>query len=337
MTNILAPGYLYFDGSKYITSQNLQGPQGPVGPTGPTGPAGTITSGSYVLSSPLNLDGEVTIKYLHTRLGLLSDGYVTINGTTTINAPTTVNANLTVTSGNTLFAKNLEVGIAGSGSFIINAGVSASIAANAFFYGSTFFNGNTSAGNITLSGVTTITNSLHVTNTGGSTFSSDVVVDFGATVFIDGNTEFSGTNTFYNTTIYDSSSSIFMNGFLNAINSANYLRGTHVFNVGVLDGSSGSFDPLIDGNIFTCTCTNGTFIDKTIIDSGTTEAGNWVLVRNTGSSIGPGTNLVYLRDALGNTLIQLSPEDATGNTATWALVVKMGPANNNWVVMMSGK
>lgn len=192
MTNILMPGYLYFDGFKYTTSQNLQGPPGPTGATGATGPAGTITSGSYVLSSPLTLDGYVTIKYLHTQLGLLSDGYLTVNGVTTINA------NTTVTTGHTLTANALEVGISG-GSFIVNSGVTTSFASNPIFYGINTFNGNSNFNaNVTTdsSALVTVNGSFHVTSSGDSTFSSNMTLDSGSTFFVDGDINTTGTTTF---------------------------------------------------------------------------------------------------------------------------------------------
>ena len=116
-----------------------------------------------------------------------------------------------------------------------------------------------------------------------------------------------------------------------------YLGGRHVFNTGILADSNGNINlaSSISGNILTCATVNGTFIEKTIVDAGLSQ-GNWFLLRNTGSTVGTSTNLIYVKDPNGNTLIQLHPSNEGASVITWALVVKMGVANTTWTLISSG-
>lgn len=331
VNNILAPGYLFFDGFKYITTNNLQGPKGDKGDQGIQGPAGTIAAGNYTLSGPLNLDGYITLGVLHTVHGLTSDGYITLNGITNINTPVNVN------SGNFLIkgTASLEIGSGGAGSFTINNGASTIINSNPLINGVSTF-----AGNVNLNGITTVSSNFHVNNSGSSTFDSNITVGAAATIFIDGDAEFNNTTNVNNiiqitsgaildlqsgSTLFAASGSDISLGSDLQMIGANIqlighaaLFGRNVFKTGILPDSDGTVDP-IAGNIWVCTTTVDR--NKTILDSGgSLDAGNWLLLANRSA------NTVNLKDPGGGLLIAIT-------TFRWALAVKIGSA---WTLIADG-
>lgn len=99
MARILTPGYMYWDGSKYVLHEGTAGTPGPTGPTGATGATGpTGASGG-----PGTLGGDVTgpsddnlveyIQGLPTSLGTTADRdglFARVTGTNTFSSPRTI-------------------------------------------------------------------------------------------------------------------------------------------------------------------------------------------------------------------------------------------------------
>lgn len=343
--NLLMPGYVYFDGTKYTTSQNLQGPAGPTGPTGATGPAGTITSGSYVLSSPLTLDGYVTIRNLHTQSGFLSDGYLTMRGASNVAS----GGSLLINSGGSFTAQ------LGSNFSVLSAAIqfnnpagTFSVAAATDFNSSVIFNApinmNESVG-IAASKTLTIDGNLLVSSTGGTTFDSSVTVNSGKTLFVDGDIDSSGANNFTGSSDFVGATSFFGN--------ASFLGPTN-FRYYDSPGSNGAIliaNSSVGGQFFTCNNSTGSTIFKTITDDGSVPKGTWFLFVNTSSTVGAGTNHIFIANPLGSSIITLEPKGETPvisdpitdtqllnaiNTPVWALIIKKDTANTSWDVLISG-
>lgn len=332
MTNILMPGYLYFDGFKYTTSQTIQGPQGIQGPVGPTGPSGTITAGNYVLSAPLSLDGYVTIKYLHTSSGLLSDGYLTLNGLTEVNNDITMAAGTLFVTGNAALA----VGSDNAGSFTIYPGVVATVMSDISFDGQNSFNGDiTSNGLVTLNDTLTVnhdaefgnnlSDTLTINSTlnvqgpanlyGTSTF-TDVVIDAAGTLTVNvgGSINVDGGIFISSGATFQADGSILI---LENLTVAGTSSGNFIYNTNTLANSDGYMDSVVDGNILTCASSGGAKT-KTITDDGTRAQGSWIILRNTGASD------IQVNSPLGGGLSTLASGEA-------GFFVKMGAANSSWI------
>lgn len=120
------------------------------------------------------------------------------------------------------------------------------------------------------------------------------------------------------------------------LGSVTKLLSTLVWNANSITNTTGNLDINSVGNVLTCTVNNGTFITKTIVDTGNKPKGSWFLIRDLGVTAGPSTNLLYINDPNSNTLIQLHPSDESATVVVWALIVKMGTANTTWTLIASG-
>jgi hypothetical protein len=124
-----------------------------------------------------------------------------------------------------------------------------------------------------------------------------------------------------------------------SLNSPANLLSTLAFLANTITNTTGNLDITSQGNILTCNVNNGSFIIKTIVDTGNKRQGSWFLIRNIGSTAGPPTtNSLKVNSPTGSLLAQLCPADDEDATAiTWAFFFKMGSANTTWTLMASGK
>lgn len=112
MSGILTPGYLRWDGTKYVLDEDVEivgpaGSQGPSGPTGPAGPPGPNGVATGDLSG--NFPGPISVVGLTGILGVVSYGSLITNPTIT-QTPTagTTGQNMTLRAQNaTLFGGNV--------------------------------------------------------------------------------------------------------------------------------------------------------------------------------------------------------------------------------------
>lgn len=335
MPNILMPGYLYFDGFKYTTSQTLRGPQGIQGEEGPTGPSGSITAGSYLLSGPLNLDGYVTIRYLHTSAGLTSDGYITINGLTDINNDVTVAAGNVLITGNA----SLEIGSGSAGSFTINTGVVSTINADISFSGISTFSGQITSNALVvlndtlsvqhdaefgnnLSDIITINSTLNVqgpSNLYGTATFSDAVIDGGGVLTVNVGASISIDGSLF----ISSGANVQADGdvlILGNLNVGTTIFGAPAYNTNTLPNSTGNMSPTADGNVLVCNASGGAKT-KTIDDpTSAIPQGSWIMLRNSGVSN------IQVNSPLGGGMSTLASGEC-------GFFIKTGSANSTWIAM----